>query len=263
MQDLSRVLSFEKLDNFRDLGGYIGHDGRAVRSGLLFRGPALSLLQTEADLAHFRALGVVSVMDFRSSKEREDKPDNIPQGVAYYPVSAITAPDGSEVNFDLPSLFGGTADDLRELFRSVHTGYARLPFANQAYRQMFRLLIDGQTPLYFHCTAGKDRTGVAAALILLALGVPREQVRQDYLLTNACRVEVIGRMTQRLAPRFGEADAAELAQLLCGVQEESLNLALDAIESRYATYEAFFEEEYGITPQLREKLYAMYLQQEG
>ena len=168
-------LPFEACENFRELGGYTGCGGRHVKYGAFYRSPALANIKTPADRARFEALGVRTVFDFRSEKERTLAPDPDFPGVVNIPASAMLAEDGSEVDFDLEKLLR-SEDGIRMLTEGVHESYARMPFGNPAYRALFGAIRAGQTPILFHCTAGKDRTGVAAALILKALGVSREDV---------------------------------------------------------------------------------------
>ena len=177
-------LPFEACENFRELGGYTGCGGRHVKYGAFYRSPALANIKTPADRARFEELGVRTVFDFRSEKERTLAPDPDFPGVVNIPASAMLAEDGSEVDFDLEKLLR-SEDGIRMLTEGVHESYARMPFGNPAYRALFGAIRAGQTPILFHCTAGKDRTGVAAALILKALGVSREDIVEDYLLTSS------------------------------------------------------------------------------
>ena len=158
-------LPFEACENFRELGGYTGCGGRHVKYGAFYRSPALANIKTPADRARFEELGVRTVFDFRSEKERTLAPDPDFPGVVNIPASAMLAEDGSEVDFDLEKLLR-SEDGIRMLTEGVHESYARMPFGNPAYRALFGAIRAGQTPILFHCTAGKDRTGVAAALIL-------------------------------------------------------------------------------------------------
>ena len=96
-------------------------------------------------------------------------------------ISAMYQMDGNEANFDPAKLFTLSEEEMREDEAYFEGVYRTMPFENPAYRWMFDRLLSENTPILFHCTAGKDRTGVAAALILLALGVPRTVVEQDYI----------------------------------------------------------------------------------
>ena len=147
-------LPFEACENFRELGGYTGCGGRHVKYGAFYRSPALANIKTPADRARFEALGVRTVFDFRSEKERTLAPDPDFPGVVNIPASAMLAEDGSEVDFDLEKLLR-SEDGIRMLTEGVHESYARMPFGNPAYRALFGAIRAGQTPILFHCTAGK------------------------------------------------------------------------------------------------------------
>ena len=236
-------LPFEACENFRELGGYAGCGGRRVRCGVFYRSPALSHIKTPADRARFEALGVRTVFDFRLQKERALAPDPDFPGAVNIPVSAMLAEDGSEVDFDLEKLLR-SEDGIRMLTQGVHESYARMPFGNPAYRALFGAIRAGQTPILFHCTAGKDRTGVAAALILKTLGVAREDIVADYLLTNACRTAGPGQFRKMLEQAgLPPAQAQQVTQIATGVRQESIESALDAIEEKYPCFEDYLQDE--------------------
>lgn len=255
-------LPFEKTENFRQLGGYVGADGRRVKCGLLYRSGALAdAVRTPHDKALLESLGLRSIFDFRSSQERAFLPDPPLPGARQFDISAMVSPDGQEVNFDIASFFTMSAAQLRQVFDQVHQSYAGLPFYNEAYREMFRQLLAGNAPLLFHCSAGKDRTGVAAALILLALGVSRQDVMADYLLTNTCRAATRAQLREKFAAAMGSTpDRDAVVDLFTGVRPESLELALDAIDQRYPTFEAYLQDQYGIDAAGLEKLRQLYLE---
>ena len=252
-------LPFEACENFRELGGYTGCGGRHVKYGAFYRSPALANIKTPADRARFEALGVRTVFGFRSEKERTLAPDPAFPGVVNIPASAMLAEDGSEVDFDLEKLLR-SEDGIRMLTEGVHESYARMPFGNPAYRALFGAIRAGQTPILFHCTAGKDRTGVAAALILKALGVSREDIVEDYLLTNACRTT--GRDQFRgMLERAGlpAAQAQQVTEIATGVRRESIESALDAIEEKYPSFEEYLRAEFEIGAAELEDIRARYL----
>lgn len=252
-------LPFEKAENFRELGGYVGFGGKHVRHGIFFRTPALCNVATPHDIALFESLGIKTVFDFRSSAERAHQPDPDFSAVTRFDISAITNPDGTEVNFDLKAVFQN-AGGVQQMIDDVHQSYALLPFANKAYQTMFREICAGNTPVLFHCTAGKDRTGVAAALILLALGVPREDVIADYLLTNSCRGTDTAAIAKKIELLVPDSNAMEIAALVCGVRRESIELALDAITQKYPDFESYLAAECGVTDVMLAQMRADYLE---
>jgi protein-tyrosine phosphatase len=174
-----RVLPLQGGQNFRDLGGYRTAEGRTVRWGLLYRSGSMHNL-TDADYAYLGRLGIHVVCDFRAREERQVEPANWPAGKA----PRILADD-----YSMQTLSGGNLDMTKMTPQQARGAlaimYPRiLTQFNGQYRRMFGELLAGNAPLAFNCSAGKDRTGVAAALLLTALGVPRETVIQDYLLSN-------------------------------------------------------------------------------
>lgn len=173
-----RVLPLEGGQNFRELGGYPTDDGRHVRWGLLFRSGSMQKL-TPTDFAYLQKLGIRTVVDFRSTQERSAEPVNWPEG----------GPNVLSVDYDfgllarhMTGLKDMKPDEMRAAMVAMYP--IILDQFNGQYRRLFEQLLAGRVPLAFNCSAGRDRTGVAAALILTALGVPRETVIQDYLLTN-------------------------------------------------------------------------------
>jgi protein-tyrosine phosphatase len=170
-----RVLPLEGGQNFRDLGGYRTTNGRTVRWGLLFRSGSMHYL-TAADFAYLETLQIRTVCDLRSTSERKIEPVAWPAGET----PRIFA-DDYKMDTALPPTIK-TGEQARAIMAAMYPRF--LEQFNGQYRRMFAELLAGHAPLAFNCSAGKDRTGVAAALLLSALGVPRETVIQDYQLTN-------------------------------------------------------------------------------
>ena len=174
----ARLLSLEGGLNFRDLGGYPAEGGRQVRWGQLFRSGAMHRL-TDADYRHLGTLGIKVVYDLRSTVERKEAPTNWRGTPAaeylfreYEIVSGVLSDMGDRA----------TADVVRDLMTGA---YVQMPTVyREAYRELFARLLQGDVPLVFNCSAGKDRTGVAAALVLSALGVARPVIVEDYALSE-------------------------------------------------------------------------------
>ncbi|MEG1381351.1 MAG: tyrosine-protein phosphatase [Ruthenibacterium sp.] len=255
---LGMPLPFEACENFRELGGYLGMNGRQVKRGAFYRAPALGYIKSPHDVAMFNSLGIKTVIDFRSEAERSALPDPTFPGVTEYPISAMVMPEGGDVNFDLEALLSSAAG-VQKMLTEVHGGYRNLPFANRAYCEMFAQIVAGNTPILFHCTAGKDRTGVAAALILRALGVSRADCMADYLITNTCRKNNIEMLSSVLCKTIPADKATGYAVLLAGVKAESLALALDAIDAKYPDFETYLAAECGVSSQALAKMRSDYL----
>jgi protein-tyrosine phosphatase len=172
-----RVIPLKGLFNVRDLGGYAGAGGR-VTWGLIYRSGDLARLPAETGAA-LEARNIKTIVDFRDDEERRYAPDGEIATVRNRHILSISA--GSIINF-AGARNVGDAEILMEAL------YQKLPEAViPPYRVLFQLLRDKENaPLLFHCSAGKDRTGLAAALILSALGVERETIIADYLLSAEC-----------------------------------------------------------------------------
>lgn len=175
-----RLLPLQGGRNFRDLGGYRTMDGRHVRWGLLFRSGSMHSL-TDRDYRDLADRGIKVVCDFRDIRERREEPVHWPAGGAPHVLT-------DDYRLDLASFMPPgdpktwTAAAARTAMRN---SYPRMlvTFRDQ-HRRMFAELLKGHAPLAFKCSAGKDRTGIAAALLLTALGVPRRTIVADYLLIN-------------------------------------------------------------------------------
>lgn len=235
-----RVLALEGATNFRDLGGYLGQGGRAVRWRRLFRSEHLAAL-TPQDRATLQGVGVTRAYDFRGQAERAAAayqwPGLASEHLGIEPTVVQRLRESAAAGHALtPEL---VAQLMKELYRSLVTTQTQ-PFA-----RLFEALLQVDTPLVFHCTAGKDRTGVAAALILLALGVSREDVARDYLLTN----DVF-----RHTPAARDELPAEAMAVLWRVQSGFLDAALQAIETQHGSVDAFLAGPMGLNAAARHAL---------
>ena len=175
-----RVLPVKGGQNFRDLGGYKTSTGRTVRWGVLYRSGSMHFLTPE-DYAYLNKLGIRTVCDFRDTRERALEPAQWPAGKAPRIFFDDYVLDQSGIGLN-PANGVPTAAQARASFAKFYP--QMLVTFNGQYRRMFGELLAGRVPLAFNCTAGKDRTGIAAALILTALGVPRATVIEDYALSN-------------------------------------------------------------------------------
>jgi protein-tyrosine phosphatase len=174
-----RRIPFEAVTNFRDLGGYRTRSGRRVRWGRVFRSDALHGM-TEADLAMYHELGVVAVYDLRGDVEIAERPNPMPSRN----LPLLTRPAGDET----PVATDWTAaTDGAQVLANIYT--AHIDHAAARIGELFSALAERDgLPAVLHCHAGKDRTGVVAALLLDALGVDREAVLDDYELTARYRI---------------------------------------------------------------------------
>ena len=232
---LPRAVPLEGASNLRDLGGWPAAGGRRVRPGLVYRSATLARL-TEADQRQVQALGLRTVCDFRGARESAAAPSRLPPGAGR--VALPIEPSVGASLRDLLAREAATGEDVVLLLGRAYRAYGTewLP----AYRRLFDLLLEpGRTPLLFHCSAGKDRTGFGAALLLLALGAPLEAVIADYTATD------------RLWRRDYALPAGTpkpISDALYGTHPHLLEEAIEAAIRPYGTQEDLLEYGLGLTP---------------
>lgn len=250
--DTNAPEGLEGQPNFRDLGGYQTSDGRMLSKGMVFRSGELPRT-TDADLKTLEELGVRTVVNFLTEGEIEYRgPDRLPEGVR-----EISLPITGEVN--------GIPDAANKLVEARKTGdFRSFPpefnplvheelvggLADKQYAALFDILSDeANYPIVFHCSHGIHRTGTAAALVLTALGVPWETVREDYLLSNAMRAdEVAPRILQlndlanetEMTPEQRSENASAIAAFYL-LEPEYIDASRSEAEDRFGSLENYIE----------------------
>jgi len=232
----SRLLVMENAYNARDLGGYAASNGKTVRWGALYRaGDLHSLSDNDVDI--LRDIGIKTVVDFRTDGERQAEPHRLPPTVVNIVALPITPGN-------IPDLTTLTEKNAEEMMLQVYR--ALVTDARQQYREFFRILADPDNgPVLFNCSAGKDRTGLAAALVLLALGVDRETVYEDYLLS----AEYVKDKYQRMV------DENPALRPVVTVRREYLRAALDEIDAKYGGIGQYLREQLNVDTELLLKRY--------
>ena len=242
----ARHLDLAGASNFRDLGGYRARDGRTVRWRQIFRSNHLGHL-TDADIAVLRGLGLKSAFDFRGTEERAAAICGLEEiAVHSLPVEPTVV---ATLRAKLAAAGTLSSADALEVMRDSYRNYVRL--STPSYRALFGHLLDDRAPLVIHCTAGKDRTGFACALILHALDVPDDLIAEDYLLTNRF---------YRRDPGHSPDLPEEVKQALASVEASFLAAAFDAISADYGGLENYFSDGLGLGATQRARLQARYLE---
>jgi len=256
--DPDRVVPLEKVANFRDIGGYKTADGGRVQRGLVFRSGALVRL-SDADLAYLGKLGLKLVCDLRGTEEVTEEPDHLPSN---------PAPEYLHLPLTVQ-------DDRRERLRAlIFKPSAVAPMLPEMYT---RVMIDGNAPLYgtilrrladpaslptlIHCTAGKDRTGIAVALLLLALGVPDEVVVADYSLSNLYYANFFEYGQRVVRPLRWLGVRAEDLQPLLMADPETMRIAIAHIRNQYGSIEGYLRDAAGLDSEVIARLKANLLEQ--
>ena len=253
-------LAFAGGNNFRELGGYPADEGKHVRWGQIYRGIPTGKLTGEADRRLLDSLGLRLILDLRSSGEAKKEPDYVPDGARLVQICGLCAEDGAEIAF--------APGDIEKLMQTAEEGesisqrlYRRMLTGNKAFKELFRALEAGETPILFHCSAGKDRTGVAAILILLALGASDEVICADFEQTNACRKAEIDAVLAEHAAEIAADPACRMRYYaMAGVDPAAAPFVLDTIRREFGSAENYLETEYGLTPARLMRLRRMYLE---
>jgi protein-tyrosine phosphatase len=242
----ARHLNLAGASNFRDLGGYPVRDGRAVRWRQIFRSNHLGHL-TEADIEVLRPLGLKSAFDFRGTEERAAAICGL-AGIAVHslPIEpTVVASLRARLADGVPL----SSADALEVMRDSYRNYVR--YNTPSFRALFAHLLEDRAPLVIHCTAGKDRTGFACALILHSLGVPDEVISEDYLLTNRF---------YRRDPTASSDLPEEVRQVLASVEASFLAAGFDAITAEYGGLDNYLSDALGLGGRERATLQARYLE---
>ena len=255
-----RKLPFTGAHNFRDLGGYKTEDGRTVKWGKIYRSDNLHSL-TDEDLKYMKRLNIKSVVDFRSLEERESEPDRLNPDMTQVLLPINFQPkeldDDSIKNIIKDLTFGDL--DSSNLLRDFNIVIVE-EFAEE-YKNFFRYIIENNAePLVFHCTAGKDRAGFASAMILTILGVSREKVIEDYLLTNTyVKDHVDDKMLEIELKTFFRADTDNLRKINL-VEERYIQAAFDTIDSKWGGMDRYISEALNLNEEDILKLQDFYLE---
>jgi len=288
MTDLHRIASAH-LGNLRDLGGRATSDGTLLATGVAYRSAELAdeAVATDPDLA---TLAIRTVVDLRTAAERAAAPDQVPAGAELVVLDVLAdlpggaaaqladlferpgspevarsgRADGAEPDRTRPGGPGSDAGrggagpgalagvDLVAQMVETYRALVSTPSAQRAYAGLVRLVIDpARVPLLFHCTAGKDRTGWAATVLLLAAGATREQALDEYLAVNPAVHEIFAPLLARVATSGVSADAL---RPLFEVRAEYLQAAFDEVDREFGTFEAYLRDGLGLTEIEREAL---------
>lgn len=247
-REAHRLLNFEGIANFRDLGGYTTADGRQVKWGVLYRTATLAH-GSDADLRGLEALGLSTLIDFRSAAEKEEEPNRLPEPVGFEVVEIPTLDDGNKamVGEIMARIESGNFDgfDPDTLMLDANRQFAST-FTPQ-FRQFIHTVLqaDGK-PVAWNCSAGKDRTGFAAAILLRILGVPQQLVIQDYMASEEHALE--GRRAQMMLLRLFKGDeAADKMTALLGVEEAWLKAGFDQIDATWGSFDNYVRDGLGLS----------------
>ena len=265
-ESLGNSLGIHGLPNLRDIGGYETNDGSTVLKLRTYRSSAFNPISA-ADLEKLRTIGLKNDYDLRSPFEIEERPDIIPPNTRYTDLDVLA----SLQNVVLPhTLIGGLlrnpavesaklggAHGAEMVFINLYRDFVSQPSARESYRTLFLSVSDPSTsPNVFHCTNGKDRTGWAAAALLTLLGVPKDKVYEDYLLSN---VYLLPQHQKEMDVFEAQGGDRGILEAFFGVKSAYLDAAFDEMNKRYGSIEQYFSKGLNISEAEQMKIKAYYL----
>lgn len=247
-REAHRLLAFEGIANFRDLGGYRTTDGRQVKWGVLYRTGTLAHA-SRSDLKALETLNLRTLIDFRSAAEKEEEPNTLPDPVPFTVV-------------EIPIMDEGNKAMVAEIFERVESGNfdgfdpnSTMINANRQFASTFvpqyKQFIDtvqrnNGSPVVWHCSAGKDRAGFAAAILLRLLGVPQDVVMADYMASKQNALNARANQI-RLLRLFKGDEAADKLSALLGVEEPWLTAAFEEIDTQWGSFDNYRREALQLT----------------
>lgn len=260
-REAHRLLAFEGIHNFRDLGGYTTIDGRRVRWGALYRSGSLAEA-SNADLAALEQLDLAYLVDFRSGAEKQEEPNRLPEKPGFQVVEIPILDDGNKavVGQLVARIESG---DFESFDPDAFMIEANRQFASQFTPEFSRfirqvLAADGE-PVAWHCTAGKDRTGFASAILLRLLGVPFDSVLRDYMASR--EHALAARNGQLLLLRlFKGREVADKLAVMLGVDAAWLQAAFDEIDTHWGSFDNYVQHGLALSAEELERLQALLLE---
>ncbi|GKQ43241.1 protein-tyrosine-phosphatase [Companilactobacillus sp. RD055328] len=249
--------------NFRELGGYKTQEGQQIKFHKILRSANLAEL-TPKDQEFLANYGLKKDIDFRSTAEKNKEPDLVPAGVEYIfnPVFKEDETQASKSSNDIEKQFGFAFDDGYKQMIKVYKDIIIDDKSKKAYRLFFDHLLDNSEDnqvALFHCTAGKDRTGMAAVYFLWALGVDQATIKQDYLLTNDVIKSYVDSRIEELEAKNVSSQTISSVRALMSVQEDYLDTAKKTIITETGSMENYLNEAIGLSKNEIQDLKKIYL----
>ena len=244
--DHQRVLPFRRIANFRDLGGYPATDGRCIKWGVLYRSGHLARA-TYSDLNTLQALNIKTIIDFRSAQEKEKEPDRLPNSGS---IKTLPLPMLDVVNEAMSKEIQAIVENKNyhdfDPNQKMMVMYQLIAseFAAEYQQFMKTILTAGGSPVLWHCTAGKDRTGFGAAILLRLLGVNDQVILEDYLLSNQYAEK---RRSLILFLRLTKGkEIIKIAKKMMSVDKTWLQAAFHAVDQQWGSFDNYVREGLGL-----------------
>lgn len=269
-----QFLPVKGIVNARDLGGYTVQDGRTVKSGMLIRAAHLADAKA-SDIAYLESLPVSAVIDFRKEVEMPGKEDKEVPGARYVSLPIDASGNAMEKaseqekkkfvgrnKFDIKKVIVPVAFNKKAqaMAREMYPTLLFTPECQEQFARFFRLVLETENgAVLYHCTQGKDRTGVASALLLAALGANRETIVADFDATNRVYEKEVRKYSRRVKFLGGKEDEIAVVKAFMGCNTENFVKALDRIDQQYGSLMAYLKGPIGLSDADIETLRARYL----
>lgn len=259
---MNNLIGIKHGRNFRELGGYVNRAGKKIKHGKLLRSGHLADL-SENDLNLLKNFNVKQDIDFRSLDEQQHQPDRVPAG-AEYRFNPVFSQDLTESTVNTRDLIELASEDpnygfnhMMEVYRNVAVN----PDSQNAYKQFFQYLLanTGDSTLLFHCTAGKDRTGVGAFLLMNALDVDYETIKTDYLTSNLNNKDYYDQTTKTAEENNVSPAAIQSIQAMMSVDERYLAETVKTINENYGDVQVYAKNILNIGKDEKDTLKQIYL----
>lgn len=239
-REAHRVLKFEGVVNFRDLGGYKTTDNHSVKWGKLYRSATLAH-SSRADLLALQKLNLSTLIDFRSAAEKLEEPNVLPDPAGFRVVEIPTLDDGNKAMIGevMQRIESGNFDGFDPDHFMLE---ANIQFASKftpQFKEFIHTILDAKgSPVVWHCSAGKDRTGFSSAILLRILGVPQSTVVSDYMMSK--EYALAGRKSEiRMLRLFNGDEAADILTIMMGVEESWLQAAFVEIDRQWGNFDNY------------------------
>ncbi len=272
IQAQQRIITFEGIENGRDMGGLVMQDGRMVRSGMLIRSGNLSQA-TDADVAVLKERYHLSnVFDFRFESEAAAAPDRVIDGVSYTHLSTLpkafregfssSRPDTAKMKTrDMVELLMKYAFDpkAQSMARQLYPAIVNDSIAQGYYGEFLRGVLMAKGGVLWHCSQGKDRAGLASALVLAVLGASREVIIKDFDMSNQSYARQIEMLSAHVREKEGGDEAVAFIRAMVGVSRENFEAVLDLIDQKYGSMSKYIENQLRFSKEEQLQMRAKYL----
>ena len=268
-----RAIAFDGIENARDMGTLLMHDGRVVRTGMLIRSGCL-VKATDSDVTMLKEkYHLTDVFDFRFEAEANAAPDRIIDGVSYTHLSTLPAAliqgfssagrsDTARMDMkDMAAVLLKYAIDpkAQTMARQLYPAIATDSLSQRYYGAFLQGVLRAEGGVLWHCSQGKDRAGWASAFILAALGADRKTIVEDFDLSNQSYARAVETMTAKVREQGGDTEAVAFIQAMIGVSRENFEATLDLIDQRYGSLADYVEHQLEFSKEEQQQLMAKYL----